>query len=93
VLSLSPPKTKDGEKVRKGDREESWHSRGWDYGANFTINICAPVIEELDDVVGIEKERRQNVSAYYTMDGKTYSIGYVTASNPRCALHLSLAIL
>jgi cation-dependent mannose-6-phosphate receptor len=73
---------KDGKKVRKDDREESWHSRGYDYGANFTINICGPVIETLDDVVGIEKERRQNVSAYYTMDGKTYSIGCVTTFNP-----------
>ena len=74
-LSLSPPKKKDGKKVNKDDREISWHSRGYDYPANFTINICAPVIEELDDVVGIEQERYQNVSAYYKQDGKIYSIG------------------
>lgn len=79
-LSLSPPNTKsgkNGKNANKDGRDKSWHARGHDYPANFTINICAPVIEKLDDVVGIEEERRQNVSAYYKQDGKVYSIGYV----------------
>ncbi|KAI1946011.1 Cation-independent mannose-6-phosphate receptor CI-MPR [Ophidiomyces ophidiicola] len=75
TITLSPPETKDGKKVRLDDREDSWHARGYDYGANFTINFCAPVIEKLQDVVGVEKERWQNVSAFYKLDGKTYSIG------------------
>lgn len=77
VISLSPPKTKDGKKARRSDREESWHARGHDYPANFTMNICAPVIEPLKDVVGVEKNKWQNVSAYYELNGKVYSIGYV----------------
>ncbi|EFW20208.1 Cation-independent mannose-6-phosphate receptor CI-MPR [Coccidioides posadasii str. Silveira] len=75
TISLLPPEMKDGKKIRPDDRETSWHSRGYDYGANFTINVCGPVIENLEDVVGVDKERWQNVSAFYNMDGKTYSIG------------------
>src|SRR5205809_774352 len=51
VISLSRPEKQDGKKVH---REESWHAKGHDYGANFTINFCAPVIEDLEDVVGVE---------------------------------------
>lgn len=77
AISLSPPELKDGEKTRKKAREESWHARGHDYGSNFTLNVCAPVIESLKDVVGVDKAQWKNVSAYYVRDGKTYSIGYV----------------
>ena len=76
AISLSPPETKNGKKVDKDAREESWHARGHDYPANFTINICAPVIEDVKDVVGIEASRWKNVSAYYKQAGKIYSIGY-----------------
>lgn len=75
TISVLPPEERDGNNVHGEQREESWHARGYDHGANFTINICAPTIEKLDDVVGVEKERWQNVSAFYKMDGKTYSIG------------------
>ncbi|PGH04858.1 hypothetical protein AJ80_08467 [Polytolypa hystricis UAMH7299] len=75
LLSLHPPERKNGEKGHSGDREDSWHARGHDYPANFTINICAPVIETLEDVVGVDKGRWQNVSAFYNLDGKTYSLG------------------
>ncbi|OKL60633.1 hypothetical protein UA08_04168 [Talaromyces atroroseus] len=74
-ISLSPPELKDGRKVHKTDRDESWEARGHDYGANFTMNICAPVIETVVDVVGVEKARWQNVSAYYEHKGKIYSLG------------------
>lgn len=77
VLSVLPPGLRDGKKSHGNDRHESWHSKGHDYGANFTINICAPVVEELDNVVGVEEAQWQNISAYYQHDGKTYSIGYV----------------
>ncbi|KAM5473685.1 Cation-independent mannose-6-phosphate receptor CI-MPR [Microsporum audouinii] len=66
---------KDGKKSHADLRDESWHVKGHDYGANFTINICAPVVENLTDVAGVDESRWQNVSAYYEMDGKTYSIG------------------
>jgi hypothetical protein len=55
---------------------ESWHSRGYDYGANFTLNFCAPVVEELRDVEGVESSLWKNVSAFYVKDRKTYSMGY-----------------
>jgi cation-dependent mannose-6-phosphate receptor len=43
------------------------------------MNFCAPVVEELNDVEGIDKASWRNVSAFYTMGKKTYSIGYATA--------------
>ncbi|PWY95795.1 mannose 6-phosphate receptor domain-containing protein [Aspergillus sclerotioniger CBS 115572] len=74
TISLSPPPA-EGEKPRKNAREESWHAKGHDYNANFTINICAPVIENVKDVVGLDHSRWRNVSAYYEREGKVYSIG------------------
>jgi len=62
-------------KPSKNTKTESWKAKGYDYNANFTLNICAPVLEEVEDVVGINKEQWQNVSAFYSMGGKTYSIG------------------
>ncbi|KAI5294459.1 Cation-independent mannose-6-phosphate receptor [Ascosphaera acerosa] len=69
----SKPKPVIGGEVRS----ESWRARGYDYGANFTMNICAPVVEELGDVVGVQEGLRKNVSAFYTKDDKVYSIGQV----------------
>ena len=60
-------------------RNESWAARGYDYGANFTLNFCGPVIENLTNVVGVDENRWQNVSAFYQLDGKTFSIGCVSA--------------
>ncbi|KAL4780026.1 mannose-6-phosphate receptor binding domain-containing protein [Aspergillus varians] len=70
-----------GDKSRKHHRDESWHVRGHDYNANFTLNICAPVVEEVTDVVGVNENNWQNVSAYYQREGMTYSIGQ-QASDP-----------
>ncbi|KAJ9266366.1 hypothetical protein DTO212C5_6289 [Paecilomyces variotii] len=81
AISLSPPEKKDGRKLHKDDRDESWLAKGHDYPANFTINICAPVIENISDVVGVDKSRWRNVSAYYEQNGKIYSIGQ-QASEP-----------
>lgn len=77
AITVKPPEVKDGEKVYKGARDVSWHSKGHDYPANFTINICAPVIEDVKDAVGVDSSRWQNISAYYEMDGELYSLGYV----------------
>lgn len=56
---------------------ESYHSRGYDYGTNFSINICGPVVEKLDDVFGIHKHHCSNISAFYTdpKDDTVYSLG------------------
>ena len=67
TITVQPPK--DPKKAR------SWHARGYDYGTNFTLNFCAPVIETLTDVVDVDESSWQNISAYYTFEGKTYSIG------------------
>ncbi|KAF2006203.1 mannose 6-phosphate receptor domain-containing protein, partial [Amniculicola lignicola CBS 123094] len=65
---------KEGEKRKEGD-EGSWHARGYDYGANFTINFCGAVVEELENVQGLEKSMWKNVSAFYEKDDKQYAIG------------------
>jgi cation-dependent mannose-6-phosphate receptor len=65
----------DPKKANKDARNESWSARGYDYGANFTLNFCGPVVENLTNVVGVDEARWQNVSAFYHLDGKTYSIG------------------
>ncbi|MCJ1386563.1 Cation-independent mannose-6-phosphate receptor CI-MPR [Xylographa soralifera] len=70
----------DGKKAHKSDREDSWHASGYDYGSNFTLNFCAPVIEELEKVVGVDEHLWRNVSAFYTRRGKTYSIGQTSTA-------------
>jgi hypothetical protein len=72
---LSVPALVDGHAARKGGRNESWHARGYDYPYNFTLNFCAPVVENLTHVVGVEERLWRNVSAFYILDGETYSIG------------------
>jgi cation-dependent mannose-6-phosphate receptor len=54
---------------------KDYHARGYDYGKNFTLNICDPVIEPVSGVVGVEPTSWANISAYYTADGEIYSIG------------------
>jgi cation-dependent mannose-6-phosphate receptor len=76
-LYIHPP-GKDSKSSKKDDKVESWHAKGYDYGANFTINFCGPVVEELDDVVGVSKSHWKDISAFYTVDKRTYSIGYAT---------------
>ncbi len=71
-----PAKLKSGnKKPGKDQRVESWHARGYDYPTNFTLNICAPVVEELRDVEGVPQAQWRNVSAFYRLHGKTYSLG------------------
>ncbi|KKK27193.1 hypothetical protein P175DRAFT_0457815 [Aspergillus ochraceoroseus IBT 24754] len=76
-----PAPSGEGQKSRQDSQPESWHVKGHDYNANFTLNICAPVVEKLKDVVGVEEKKWQNISAYYTKEGKVYSIGQ-QASDP-----------
>lgn len=52
-----------------------YHARGYDYGSNFTINICGAVVEPIENVVGVEESKWQNISAYYTSKGDAYSLG------------------
>ncbi|KAF2016408.1 mannose 6-phosphate receptor domain-containing protein [Aaosphaeria arxii CBS 175.79] len=64
----------EGKKKKEGE-EGSWHARGHDYGANFTINFCGPVVEELSDVEDLAKSKWQNVSAFYEKGDRAYAIG------------------
>lgn len=50
----------------------SWHARGYDYPANFSVNICGPVVENLTDVDGVSKTRAANISAFY-IDPQSHS--------------------
>jgi cation-dependent mannose-6-phosphate receptor len=53
---------------------EDWHIPGHDYGHNFTLNICEPVLSDYSDVVGVND--RTNVSGYYVdSHGDKISIG------------------
>ncbi|KAL8648671.1 MAG: hypothetical protein Q9210_004844 [Variospora velana] len=68
----------DHKKAHKDDRTESWHARGYDMGTNFTLNFCAPVIETIDEAVGIKESLVKNISAFYTWKEEVYSIGQVS---------------
>jgi cation-dependent mannose-6-phosphate receptor len=64
-----------GKKKKESDTDGSWHARGYDYGANFTLNFCGPVVEELEDVEDLKKDLWRNVSAFYEVGRKVYAIG------------------
>lgn len=65
----------EGKKKKEGDTDGSWHARGYDYGANFTLNFCGPVIEELENVQDLDKSLWKNVSAFYEVGKKQYAMG------------------
>jgi cation-dependent mannose-6-phosphate receptor len=69
-----PPSETDSKKKKEGE-EGSWHARGYDYNANFTINFCGPVVEELNAVQDLDKGVWQNVSAFYERGDKQWAIG------------------
>ncbi|CAM1505204.1 Fc.00g108410.m01.CDS01 [Cosmosporella sp. VM-42] len=54
---------------------KDYFSKGYDYGKNFTLNICGAVVDQVSDVVGIGSSNWANVSAYYSSHGEVYSIG------------------
>ncbi|KAI9692285.1 MAG: Cation-independent mannose-6-phosphate receptor CI-MPR [Bathelium mastoideum] len=70
-----------GKNPGKNARTESWHASGYDYGSNFTLNFCAPVVEELDRVVDVDRDDWEDIAAYYEQDGRIYSIGYGVYTN------------
>ena len=71
-LHILPP----AESKSKHKRENSWNTTGCDYGYNFTLNFCGPVIEPLEKVEGVDKHLLGTVSAYYKdASGAVFSIG------------------
>ena len=77
-LKIVPP-IKDP-KSKKETKPESWHVRGYDYGANFTLNFCGPVVEDIDEFEGVSDKLARNVSAFYTIGKRSYSLGYAAVS-------------
>ncbi|KAK8872561.1 mannose 6-phosphate receptor domain-containing protein [Apiospora arundinis] len=62
--------------LRRGEApHKDYHARGWDYGFNFTLNVCEPVVETPDNVRGLDRDSWQNISAYYVSKGDVYSLG------------------
>ncbi|RCI15351.1 hypothetical protein L249_6541 [Ophiocordyceps polyrhachis-furcata BCC 54312] len=57
------------------NKAKDYHAKGYDYGSNFTLNICGSLVEPVSDVVGIDKKLWANVSAYYMAHDSVYSIG------------------
>lgn len=73
ILPLEP-----GKKAAKGEKIDDWHAKGYDYHdskANFTLNICAPLVDQKEDYKGLDKKLWQNVSAQYQLGSDRYSIG------------------
>jgi cation-dependent mannose-6-phosphate receptor len=66
----------EGKKAPKGVPTSDYFARGYDYGSNFTLNICGPVVKPVKGVVGVDESLWRNVSAYYEAGGKIYSLGY-----------------
>ncbi|KAF7563983.1 hypothetical protein G7046_g105 [Stylonectria norvegica] len=54
---------------------KDYFSKGYDYGRNFTINVCGAVVDPVSDVVGVGAGGWANISAYYSSHGNIYSIG------------------
>lgn len=75
LRSLSILPVEPGKKVTKGVKVDDWHVRGYDYKSNFTLNICAPLIEQKESYEGVSKSLWQNVSAQYQQGSSIYSIG------------------
>jgi cation-dependent mannose-6-phosphate receptor len=65
----------EGKKIHKGVPTNDYTVRGYDYGYNFTLNICDSVIKPVTDVVGVDKSLWRNVSAHFESGGKIYSLG------------------
>ncbi|KAF4469190.1 hypothetical protein FALBO_3888 [Fusarium albosuccineum] len=64
-----------GDKTNKWAVTKDYFSKGYDYGKNFTLNICGSVVDPVTDVVGVDPLLWQNVSAYYMSRGEIISIG------------------
>ena len=75
-LAIRPPA--DDKKTPKGAKTDDWNVRGFDYHegkVNFTMNICAPLVDQISGFKGVDSELWNNVSAYYKVGSKKYSLG------------------
>ncbi|PHH89582.1 hypothetical protein CDD83_5718 [Cordyceps sp. RAO-2017] len=74
-FDLRPDMAAVKEQSPKSAVSKDYRARGYDYGKNFTLNICGAVVDPVTDVVGLKKDLWANVSAYYMSHGNIYSIG------------------
>lgn len=71
-IAVAPKKDSKSKRGPSADYEV----KGYDYGYNFTLNICEAVINTPAEVVGIDSSLYKNVSAYYkTEKGDVFSLG------------------
>lgn len=72
---------KDGEKQHKGVPVEDYtYAKPHDWPYNFTMNVCSPVVKGVKNVVGVDKYLWTNISAYYELEGKVYSLGQLNTT-------------
>ncbi|KAJ4406645.1 Cation-independent mannose-6-phosphate receptor CI-MPR [Gnomoniopsis sp. IMI 355080] len=77
-IAVAPKK--DGKSSKRAPSAD-YEVKGYDYGYNFTLNICEAVINTPEDVVGIDTSLYKNVSAYYkTEKGDVFSLGTQNAT-------------
>lgn len=69
------PPVEGAKKPKSGIQLTDYAARGHDYGSNFTLNICAPVVAPVKNVMGLDHNLWGNVSAYYEHNGDVYSLG------------------
>ncbi|KAJ4303985.1 Cation-independent mannose-6-phosphate receptor CI-MPR [Collariella sp. IMI 366227] len=69
----------EGEKPPKGVPTEDYIARGWDFGSNFTLNICDPVVKKVKDVEGVEEEGWNGVN---TTRRKSATISFLCDRDP-----------
>ncbi|CAK7264646.1 Cation-independent mannose-6-phosphate receptor CI-MPR [Sporothrix epigloea] len=69
------PPVEGAKKPKAGIQVTDYTARGHDYGANFTLNICAAVVKPIINVEGVDRDLWANVSAYYEQNGDTFSLG------------------
>lgn len=73
-IAVAPKK--DSKSSKRGPPSADYEVKGYDYGYNFTLNICEAVINTPEDVVGIDSSLYKNISAYYkTEKGDVFSLG------------------
>lgn len=77
LRSLSALAIPEGKKAGKKDRTEDYTAKGYDIPYNFTLNICAPLAEKQEALIGVNKKLWHNSSAYYEHGGEKFSIGWV----------------
>ena len=75
LRALSALPIPEGKKPKKTDKVEDYHVKGYDVPYNFTLNVCAPLLEKQDDLVGISTKLSHNASAYYEKGDEKFSIG------------------